>query len=76
MGSIRCVCIGCKSNEKVLDGGLRRGIYIFTMRLHAFDVAFSDIWAAGSMSLHHHQPMGDLSVCIAKSLEIAYFCSI
>lgn len=48
----------------------------FPMRLHAFDVAFSDIWAAGSMSLHHHQPMGDLSVCIAKSLEIAYFCII
>lgn len=42
----------------------------------AFDVAFSDIWAAGSMSLHRHQPMGGLSVCIAKSLEIAYFCSI
>lgn len=46
------------------------------MRWRAFDVAFSDIWAAGSMSQQRHQPMGDLSVCIAKSLEIAYFCII
>lgn len=46
------------------------------MRWRAFDVAFSDIWAAGSMSAHHNQPMGGLSVCIAKSLEIAYFCII
>lgn len=46
------------------------------MRWRAFDVAFSDIWAAGSMSLHRYQPVGYLSFCIAKSLEIAYFCSI
>lgn len=47
-----------------------------SMRWRAFDVAFSDIWAAGSISLHRHQPMGGLSVFVAKSLEIAYFCSI
>lgn len=55
----------------------RGAVHTFCPMLwRAFDVAFSDIWAAGSMSLHHHQPMGDLSVCVAKSLEIAYFCSI
>lgn len=46
------------------------------MLWRAFDVALSDIGAADSMSLHHYQPMGDLSVFVAKSLEIAYFCSI